>query len=121
MNLIEIITLLSFVGCLAVFVVKLWNIVNVLVKKQEGYQGIWIFVGMGAYLILWLFLLTIIATDPATDLAITGLLLLMVSMSNIFLFLTSMLTIIELLLKFSVLGEQIRAKPDFRERGVSYR
>ena len=121
MNLIGFLTMFCLIGAFSIIVLKLWNIVNVMAKKEKGYEGMWIFVGMGAYLIFWVFLLQILANDPVTDLATNGiyhLSYLLVSWSMI---LAILLTIIEFLLKFTILGEQIAGKSDFRERGSSPR
>lgn len=119
MSIIELFSLLTLLGTVGIVGLKLWNMNNVLIKKQPGYEGIWILLGLAGYLILWFFAFEILATDPASDLAVNQLYLASFTLQTFLLFLTSMLTIIELLLKFSVLGEQITSKPAFRDRGVS--
>jgi len=118
-GIIDIIVLFSLIGCFSIVVLKLWNIINILVQKEKGYEGLWVFVGTGGYMIFWLFLLQVLSNDPATSTAINGIYRLSFTLSTAFMFITFMLMIIEVLLKFTVLGEQIKAKPTYRERGIS--
>lgn len=118
-GIIDIVVLFSLIGCFSIIIFKLWNLINILVRKQEGYEGLWVFVTMAGYLIFWVFLLQILSTDPATNNAINGIYRLSFTLSTAFMTVAAMLTIIEVLLKFTVLGEQIKAKPTYRERGVS--
>jgi len=120
-NIIELITVFSLIGAFSIVVLKIWNLVNILVKKEKGYHGLWIFVGMGGYLIFWLFIFQVLVSDPATNFAVNTLYLLTFNLVSFFMIIAIMLTIIEFLLMFTVLGEQIRQKPDYRERGSSNR
>jgi len=120
-GIVDIIVFFSLIGAFSIIVLKLWNLVNIFIKKEQGYEGLWIFVGMGGYLICWLFTFQVLASDPATNLAINTLYLLSFNLVSFFMIIAIMLTIIEFLLKFTVLGEQIRQKPDYRERGMSIR
>lgn len=119
MTIVEMMMLLCFFGCLGIVFLKIWNITNILVKLEKGYEGIWIFTGFAGYLILWLFLMQILANDPATNYQVTGIYFLAFSISNFLMFLASMFTIIEIFLKFTSLGQIISKKSDFRTRGVS--
>lgn len=130
MSVVEVMSLISFFGCMGVFFLKLYNIVGILTKKNPnvvdgkttyGYDGVWIFVGWAGYLILWLFSMSILLNDPATNTAVSGLYLLSYTMLTFFLFLNTMLSIIEFLLSFGSIADTLQGKSTMRGRGVSSR
>lgn len=104
MNLIEIVALISFLGCLFIVGLKLWNIG----KLGDWYAPLWIFVSFGGYLIFWFLSFAILVSDPATDLALNGVYRLFFTLNSILLFICGMLVIIELLLKFMGLAEMVK-------------
>lgn len=120
-TIVEIMCLLTLIGGLAIFVLKIFNIVNIMVRKEQGYDKIWIFLTMGGYMILWLFSLQIVLNDPAQNPAVGGIYLLSFQLLTVFLMLTSMLMIFEVILSFTVIGDQLRGVSPYRERGVSLR
>lgn len=130
MSVVEVMSLLSFFGCMGIFFLKLYNIVGILTKKNPnvtdgkttyGYDGVWIFIGWAGYLILWLFSMSILLNDPATNPAISGFYLLSYTMLTFFLFLTTMLSIIEFLLSFGSISDTLQGKSTMRGRGISSR
>jgi len=130
MSVVEVMSLLSFFGCMGIFFLKLYNIVGILTKKNPnvidgkttyGYDGVWIFIGWAGYLILWLFSMSILLNDPATNPSISGFYQLSYTVLTLFLSLTTLLSIIEFLLSFGSIVDTLQGKSTMRGRGVSSR
>lgn len=118
MNLIGFFALACLFLAFGIFGIKLVNITNILVKKQEGYASVWIFIGLAGYLLVWLFSLQVLASDNVADVAVNGLYRLSFSVVTLFMSLTFLLTIFEVLLSFNLIGDSIKGERVFRERGV---
>lgn len=119
MNIIGVFALACLFLAFGIFGIKLVNITNILIKKQEGYASVWIFIGLAGYLLVWLFSLQVLASDIVSDVAANGLYRLSFSVVTLFMSLTFLLTIFEVLLSFNLIGDSIKGGRAFRERGVS--